>query len=68
MNILRNRKQRHTATAGLAVSRTGTGQYLLGTPGDPDSVEVYNDVIDAWKALDEIDSVEVEASHKIAAA
>ena len=67
MNILQNKTKRHAASAGLAVSRTGTGQYLVGTPGDSGSIEVYDDVIAAWKAVDALDTVEVEASHKIAA-
>lgn len=70
MKVIRNKfKIRpHVTGGGLALARTPAGKVVLGVPGAPESIGTYDDVVDAWKALDEIDLHEVDAGAESIAA
>lgn len=53
---------------GVALRRTSSGKWVLGTPDAPDAIGTFDDVTDAWKALDAIDLAELDSNYASAAA
>lgn len=56
------RKHRLLANSpGIALRRSRSGQFLLGTAGSPDNIGSFDSAAEAWKALDAVDLAEVDA-------